>query len=217
MAIHQTALDAGVAILAKAPVPGFAKTRLIPALGPAGAARLQELLTERAIETALAADIGPVTLWCAPASDHAFFRALGERLPVWLADQRGADLGARMLAAFANHIRRPLILIGTDCPCLEPDDIRAALGPLEEDADVVIAPAEDGGYGLIAASRPLPVLFENMPWSTDRVAALTRSRAAAADLRLEALRPVWDVDVPDDFARLVASGLMDLGSVATLT
>lgn len=206
--------ETALAVFAKAPVPGFAKTRLIPALGAAGAARLQEVLTERAIETALAAEIGPVTLWCAPDAAHPVFRALGLRFPIALADQPQGDLGARMLGAFAAGAGRPLVLIGADCPCLEPDDLRAAALVLAEGADVVIAPAEDGGYGLIAAARPFPALFQDMPWSTDRVAALTRARASAASLRMHQLRLVWDVDVPADYARLAASRLIDFGRVA---
>src|SRR6202034_4158096 len=65
-----------VAILAKAPLPGLAKTRLAPALGADGAAALQGRLIERAVETARAADIGPVTLWAAPDQDHPTFQAL---------------------------------------------------------------------------------------------------------------------------------------------
>lgn len=198
--------EAGVAIFAKAPIPGFAKTRLIPTLGEVAAARLQEVLTERAVETALAARVGAVMLWCAPDASHPAFAALAQRFDIALADQPSGDLGARMLRAFADA-DRPLVLIGADCPCLEPNDLCAAAAALEG-ADVVIAPAEDGGYGLIAAARPMPALFSDMPWSTDQVAALTRARAAAAGLTLHELRPVWDVDVPADYARLAASGLL---------
>ena len=92
--------DGAVAVLAKAPIPGYAKTRLIPLLGPEGAARLQGRLIERALATAVAAGIGPVTLWCAPDAEHPFFqRAPGAR-GVALAAQPDGDLGARMLAAF---------------------------------------------------------------------------------------------------------------------
>jgi len=198
-----------VAILAKAPIPGLAKTRLIPALGAEGAARLQTAFIERALRTAQAAALGPVTLWCTPDSRHPTFGDLARRSLVTLADQCDGDLGARMLEPFIAAAGRPLLLIGTDCPCLEPDDLRAAAAALAEGADAVIAPAEDGGYGLIAAGRPLPALFEAMPWSTDRVAAVTRARAAAAGLRLRELRRVWDVDHPADYTRLQAAGLLE--------
>src|SRR5512138_7063 len=90
-----------VAILAKAPVPGFAKTRLIPELGAHGAAALQEAMTERAVETACASGIGPVTLWCAPNETHVSFRDLAARFPLALARQPDGDLGHRMLTAMA--------------------------------------------------------------------------------------------------------------------
>jgi uncharacterized protein len=190
-----------VAILAKAPIPGTAKTRLIPALGPEGAAHLQARLIARAVRTARAAAVGPVTLWCAPDCGHPAFAAAG----VPLRPQPPGDLGVRMLAAFSGG--SAVVLIGTDCPCLEPDDLRDAAAALDG-ADAAMAPAEDGGYGLIAAAGPLPALFEAMPWGTAAVAALTRARAAEAGLRLVELRTVWDVDRPEDLPRLAASGLL---------
>ena len=198
---------AALAIFAKAPIPGYAKTRLIPVLGPEGAASLQVRLTERALQVAAGADLRPVTLWCAPDTSHVSFQTLAERFGCRLRAQIGKDLGARMLAAFAEAPRR-LVLIGTDCPCLEPGDLQTAAAALREGADAVIAAAEDGGYGLIGASRAIPSLFEEMPWGTDKVAALTRERAEAAGLRLHELRSVWDVDTPEDYARLVREGLL---------
>ena len=88
-----------VAVLAKAPIAGFAKTRLIPVLGARGAAVLQERLVERAVETACAAAIGPVTLWATPDESHPAFQSIGARLGITLARQADGDLGARMLAA----------------------------------------------------------------------------------------------------------------------
>ena len=196
-----------VAVLAKAPIPGFAKTRLTPALGSDGAAALQEQLIDHALQTAASAAIGRVTLWCAPDPDHEAF-AVARRRGVRLARQCEGDLGARMLGAFEDAGSKSLVLIGTDCPCLTADDLRRAAEALAGGWDTVIAPAEDGGYGLIGAVRPIPQLFDALPWSTPRVAALTRERAAAAGLALAELRQVWDVDTPDDYRRLVASGLL---------
>lgn len=197
-----------IAIFAKAPVPGFAKTRLIPLLGPEAAAELQARLTRYAIETALAAAIAPITLWCAPHTQHESFAELRARFGLTLVAQPRGNLGARMLAAFEGAAPSPVVLIGTDCPRLTPRDLRDAADALAGRADVVIAPAEDGGYGLIAARRPLPILFRDMPWSSATVASLTRERAARSGLKLAELRTVWDVDTPADYRRLVASGLL---------
>ena len=196
-----------IAVLAKAPVAGYAKTRLIPHLGAEGAAALQERLIARAVDTALAAGIGPVTLWCAPDADHPCFQEAARRESIALAIQPEGDLGARMLAAF-QAVGRPLVLIGTDCPVLTPADLRNAAAALQNEADVAMAPAEDGGYGLIAACRAFPHLFVDMPWSRDGVAALTADRAHESDLHLTMLRKVWDVDTPADLERLFQSGLL---------
>src|SRR5687767_4067016 len=101
-----------VAVLAKAPIPGYAKTRLIPLLGEIGAARLQEKLIERALATASAAAIGPVTLWCAPDDTDRVFREAARRHRVRLAVQPGGDLGERMLATFRAARGERLVLIG---------------------------------------------------------------------------------------------------------
>ena len=209
--------EGAVAILAKAPIPGFAKTRLIPLLGAEGAAELQEKLIERALTTALDAAVGPVTLWCAPDPEHPFFRKAGRRPGVGLARQPAGDLGERMLAPFrVAPAGEALVLIGTDCPVLDPADLKDAAALLAN-ADIVMAPAADGGYGLIAAARPIPELFAGMPWGTDRVAALTRERARACGLRLSEMRTIWDVDTGADFERLRTAALMDVANLAPST
>lgn len=193
-----------IAIFAKAPVPGFCKTRLIPRLGPEGAAQLQSRFIERAVSTAVASGLGPVTLWCAPTSSHPLFADLASK-GARLATQIEGDLGERMDAAFLAT-QGPLVLIGADCPCLEPRDLTDAVAALAEGADVVLAPAEDGGYGLIAANRRHPELFRDMPWSTREVTSLTRTRAVQARLSLALLRTIWDVDTPADLDRLADLG-----------
>lgn len=207
MAIAPASEAVAVAVFAKAPVAGYAKTRLVPCLGAEGAAALQERLVAHALATAVAAGIGPVTLWCAPDAGRPFFQDIARRTGVALAAQPEGDLGARMLAAF-EAAGRPLVLIGTDCPVLTAADLRAAAAALGGRADVAMAPAEDGGYGLIAARRPFPFLFADMPWSTDQVAALTDARARNAGLKLTLLQTIWDVDTPADLERLTSSGLM---------
>lgn len=191
-----------VAILAKAPIPGLAKTRLVPALGAQGAARLQRQLTGQALHTALAADLGPVTLWCAPDARHRFFRALRRTTGLRCRVQPGGDLGERMHTAFGLHCAEgPLLLIGTDCPVLQPAHLRRAAIALLDGADAVLQPAEDGGYVLVGLHRPQPALFHGMRWSTDQVMADTRARAREAGLRVTELETLWDLDLPQDLAR----------------
>jgi uncharacterized protein len=187
-----------IAVLAKAPIPGLAKTRLIPTVGAHAAAVMQERLTEQTVETALVAGIGPVTLWCAPDTTHASFRDLAARFPITLARQPDGDLGARMLAAFRPG---PTLVIGSDCPAFTPEHLRAATDALDH-ADVVLIPAEDGGYVLIGAHAPQPELFRGISWGTPTVLAETHERIAALNLKAVELSPLWDVDTESDLARL---------------
>lgn len=189
-----------LAILAKAPVPGYAKTRLVPVIGAHAAAVLQERLTERTTETAVAAAVGPVTLWGAPNHAHRSFTELAGRFPVRLKPQPDGDLGDRILAAMAAAGGRALV-IGSDCPALTPKHLQAAAAALD-DADAVAIPAEDGGYVLIGARVPIPSLMTEMTWSTSQVMEETRRRAAASGLRLREFSPLWDVDDAADLDRL---------------
>jgi rSAM/selenodomain-associated transferase 1 len=188
-----------IAILAKAPVAGLAKTRLIPSIGAHAAAVLQERLTERTLATALEAKIGPVTLWCAPDPSHAAFRELVARYPVILKRQPDGDLGARMLAAMAAAAR-PVLVIGTDCAAFTAEHLRAAANALH-DADIVLIPAEDDGYVLIGARTAHQSLFSGIAWGTATVLADTRARIATLGLKSVELEPLWDIDTEADLAR----------------
>ncbi len=194
-----------IAIMAKAPIPGLAKTRLIPALGAMGAARLQRRLTRMTVARALDAGLGVVTVWCAPDRRHRFFRALKQTAGVELLVQPGGDLGARMHTAFGLHCAQgPVIVVGTDCPVLRPEHLRAAAQALIDGDDAVFHPAEDGGYALVGLRAPQPELFADMPWSTDRVMPETRARAHALGLRVREFETLWDVDLPEQLGRLDA-------------
>jgi uncharacterized protein len=190
----------GVAVLAKAPVAGLAKTRLAPALGAEGAAALAARLLHHAVTQALAAGLGPVTLWVAPDASHPAFQRWQGRPGLSLAQQPGGDLGARMALAFAQA-RGPLLLMGTDAPALDAQMLREAAAALRG-RDAVFVPAVDGGYALVGLQRPAPTLFSAMPWSTPQVMAQTRARLAQAGLRHAELRTVADIDEPADLVHL---------------
>ena len=190
-----------IAILAKAPIPGIAKTRLIPAIGAHAAAVLQERLTERAVATALAANVGPVTLWCAFDSTHTTFLKLVARSRITLRPQPDGDLGARMLAATAAT-GGPVLVMGTDCPALTDVHLRGAANALRDGTDVVIIPAEDGGYVLIGMRSTQPAVFADIQWGTSTVLAETRARVIAHRLVFAERPPLWDVDTEIDLARL---------------
>lgn len=181
----RAATRARVIVFAREARAGRVKTRLIPLLGAEGAARLHARLVERALHTARAARVGPVERW-------------------GLRRQRGADLGERMHHAFRLGLRRArrVIVIGADCPVLRARDLRRAARWLAGGADAVFAPAEDGGYALIALRRVSPRLFAGIEWGGPRVMAQTRERLAALGWRWRELPELWDVDRPEDVARL---------------
>jgi rSAM/selenodomain-associated transferase 1 len=196
-----------IAILAKAPLPGLAKTRLIPALGAQGAARLQARLIARAVASACAAATGPVTLWGAPDPMHPAFEVARARHGIALACQPAGDLGARMLAALAAG---PGLVIGTDCPALTSDHLRRAAEALRGGRDAVVLPAEDGGYVLIGTRRSQPALFADMRWSVPEVMEETRRRLRRLGLSWSEPATLWDLDRPEDLARLPSIGAEEL-------
>jgi rSAM/selenodomain-associated transferase 1 len=177
----------------------------VPTLGAPGAARLQMRLIDRALQTALAARCGPVELHATPRARHPFFLKERRRFGIGLREQRGRDLGERMHRALVAALRkrRYAILIGSDAPELRAADLRRALRLLRSGCEAVLAPAEDGGYALIACRRAPRPVFEHVDWGGNQVLAQTVERLARQRLRWRTLRTVWDVDRPADVERLV--------------
>lgn len=202
-----------IGVFAKAPVPGFAKTRLMPLLGAAGAATLQAKLTEQAVQKAVASG-ARVTLWTAGAPDHAhhpIWAQLMARHGCTCAPQEGHDLGERMAHALEVMTAGgdAALIIGTDCPVLTVADLDAAFAALTQH-DHVFVPAEDGGYVLVGSRRPVAALFTDIDWGTAQVMAQTRTRLMAAGETAVCELPMrWDVDTPDDWQRARAAGLID--------
>lgn len=181
-------------LFARYPVAGECKTRLIPALGPEGAAAVHRRLTERTVGVLRQAGC-PVTVACTGA-DEAEFRAwLGPDLAY--VQQAEGDLTARLLP-FAE--RAPVVLFGADTPDLAPAHVAAAVTALASHR-VAIGPAEDGGYFLIAMREPLPELLTGMPWSTAEVLPETLRRLDRLGIAPALLETLADCDRPEDLAR----------------
>lgn len=191
-----------IIVFAKAPVPGEVKTRMIPAFGAENAALLHTALVERALETA-AKTGAEVELCCAPDATHSFFESCAEDYGVVLTGQGEGDLGARMLRALdrvlTTHSRA--LLIGADCPAFTVKHLKNALLALA-DADVVLTPAEDGGYVLVGARRTGRQMFAGIDWGSHQVLAQQRRNLADSGLTWHEMETLWDVDRPADLERL---------------
>ena len=199
-----------VVVFAKAPRPGEVKTRLAPLLGAEGAAALHVKLAKRTLDTVRAASFEPVELHCAPDTDDPFFAYCQGHYGVALRLQVAGDLGARMHSAFESALATyaRALIVGTDCPALTARHLRQAEKALRDGADASFVPCEDGGYALIGLRRADSRLFDGIAWSTDSVMAETRVRLKQLGWTWRELETLWDVDRPDDYQRLMDSGLL---------
>ncbi len=180
-----------IALFARYPVPGKAKTRLIPALGPEGAARVHRLLVERTLATVRESGL-PCTLYATGAELAEFADWLGEGIT--LTDQGAGDLGARLM-----RVPAPAILLGADVPGLTARHLLQAAQALEQ-SETVIGPAQDGGYYLLGFRQRLPFLFRDMPWGSDKVLGETLARLETQDISCTLLDTLADCDRPADLA-----------------
>jgi rSAM/selenodomain-associated transferase 1 len=188
-----------VLIMARAPRPGHAKTRLEPLLGPDGCARLQSAL------------VGHTAAWASTTARRAWLAytpgdardELSKLVPASTAmfAQRDGDLGVRLAhAAQRAHGRGSLVVIGTDAPHLGSGHVREARRALRGGHDACLVPALDGGYALIALARPAPEAFRlpSDAWGGPDVLELTRRALHRARLSYMLLDPVADLDTPED-------------------
>lgn len=195
---------AQIAILAKAPVAGYCKTRLIPLLGANQAARQQRAFILQTIQTALTSQVGQLKLWCAPNTEHRSFIAIKQFVGITCQTQPEGDIGERMNHCVIQHFSEsdvePLIIVGTDCMVLSPGHFQWAAQSLQSN-DVCLIPAEDGGYVLIGVAKPMAEIFAGIDWSTDRVMDQTRERLRRLGVRWQELPELWDIDEPEDWQR----------------
>ena len=162
---------------------------------------------DRTLRTALAAGFEHVELCCASRDKGDYFNKIQKNFGVQLRAQGSGNLGERMYRALRRH--PGAVLIGSDCPALRPADLRAAAKALRAGADAVLSPAEDGGYALIGMRSASRAAFQGVRWGSPQVLAQTRARLKRLRWKWKELRTVWDVDRPEDVARLRRSRLLE--------
>ena len=185
-------------VFLKDPQPGAVKTRLAREIGDELAARLYRALAEAEIAHTTPRGAYSRLFFFAPAGRGA---SLASWLPgEKLVPQAEGDLGQRMSAAFAETFARGarrVCIIGTDVPWVDRAIVEDALQSLD-DHDLVLGPAHDGGYYLLATARARPELFSGIAWSTPSVLATTAERAGSLGLSVRLLSVLPDIDTAAD-------------------
>jgi uncharacterized protein len=196
-----------ILLFAKTPILGQVKTRLEPVLGQLGALHLHKALIEQLLRTVHASELAAVELWVSSNKTHEYFLSLCNLMNLReenLHEQDGCDLGARMAGAAREGLKRAgsVVLLGADCPAVDAAYLDQALHLLESGQEIVFGPAQDGGYVLLGL-RSVPLeLFRDMPWGSAEVMALSRQRLQESGKTWVELPESWDVDRPEDLARL---------------
>ena len=214
LAVNQQ--EGALVVFAKAPIPGQVKTRLCPPLTSDEAAAVHGSFVLDTLERTRAA-VSKFRLAvdrylaCAPSSALVFFKVMEERQAVRLLDQEGEELGTRMNRVFETLFARGygrVVIVGTDVPSLPLESYQQAWQLLDR-YDVVLGPALDGGYYVVGLKKAAPALFQDIPWSTDRVLTLTKEKAAGLGLDVGLLREWRDVDTIDDLKALIDASRLD--------
>ncbi len=187
-----------IIIFAKAPVPGNVKTRLIPALGEVGAAKLARAMLLRTMDEARLAGVGKPEVCAEPGPSDPAWRDL---LPPGFrqSPQGRGELGDRLARATKRALREDaaVLLIGTDCPALGRFRLWRAASDLR-DFDAVIHPAVDGGYVALGLRKYDASVFSDIEWSSNSVAEETIQRITRLGWKLRIRETLPDIDVPED-------------------
>jgi rSAM/selenodomain-associated transferase 2/rSAM/selenodomain-associated transferase 1 len=195
--------DVRVLFFAKSPVAGKVKTRFIPSVGEEGALALHRQLIALTWQRITDGSDLPVELWLSDSGHESWFAEVCDPDAVYL--QQGQDLGQRMAHALNDALTRAqlVLVVGADCVSLDANYLHQAVLTLREGADLVIGPAEDGGYVLLGVKHRVPEgIFDDIDWGTDRVFTQTQLRLSRAGVKWQSLALRWDVDRPEDLEKL---------------
>ncbi|MBV9595451.1 MAG: TIGR04282 family arsenosugar biosynthesis glycosyltransferase [Chloroflexi bacterium] len=184
-----------VYVVAKAPRRGVTKTRLCPPLTPDQAAQLARAFLLDTLTTITLARLNLRIVCRGTLEQQTLRRLVGPRVPVSIQSNQG--LGDALEGAFREGLADgfdAVAVLGGDSPTLPPLVLSEAFAALTDCNDVVLGPADDGGYYLLAARAVHPALFREMTWSTGGVAGETLRRCRTLGLRTHVLPPWYDVD-----------------------
>ncbi len=192
-------------VFVKAPRLGFVKTRLAQSLGDEEALKAFRWMVEKLLKNL--EGWRDLQLRFAPSEAEEEIRPWLQ--PQWQASpQSEGGLGERLIDAFEDGFRlgaEEVIIIGSDCPHIQQEDIAAASVSLDHH-DLVLGPSTDGGYWLVGLKQSRPELFEDINWSTETVLKETLGKAEQAGLSVELLRELEDIDTAEEWERLERSG-----------
>lgn len=193
-----------ILVFAKTPRAGQVKTRLAKAIGAEEAARVYGEWLRETVVRLHRARLAPLELWGTPDTRHPLFQQLVDTTGIELHTQPNGDLGQRMHQVMGDTLAcsESAVLIGGDCPVMQPDYVQRALAVMAAGVDTVLGPAEDGGYVLLGLRKVVEELFAGIPWSTGHVLQATRRQLRAMPRNSWAeLETLWDIDRVEDYER----------------
>ena len=192
-----------IIVFAKEPVAGHVKTRLARDIGDEAALRIHQEMVNETVAMASQSALAKLELYVSENLQHPLFQSIAKQQGIQVYLQQGSNLGERMFSALNESLGNAsyCILIGTDCPVMSADYIEQAFDALEQGQDVVIGPAEDGGYVLIGASRVEACWFNNIDWGSQRVLEQSRQALISSAANFQQLQPLWDIDQLSDLQR----------------
>ncbi len=193
-------------IMARAPVAGKVKTRLIPAVGKKRAAMIYMTLLDRTARELSSSGNYQIELSCSPDTTHPKFRNYRLGLRIGLHRQPTGHLGRRMYRIIATGLQNHenVIIVGSDLTNLSRHRVESAFLSLQSN-DLVLGLTEDGGYGLIGMKKSHAHVFRNMPWSSAKVARLTQERIRRSGLKLAVFEGLLDIDTLRDYRTWIRS------------
>lgn len=189
-----------IQVFAKAPIKGQVKTRIAKDTSDEFALNIHQRLCDGVINTALGSVADAVEVWTTAETALDYFQSFGVDCLL----QQGKSLGTRMDFALRHGLARheKVIIIGADALSITADYLADAFQALAQ-SEVVVGPAQDGGYILIGATAPVSVLMRDMPWGTSQVMGLTLERLFVNGLAFHIMSDRWDIDTLQDLQQHV--------------